>query len=201
MGRSASRCCGNSIPGTPSSRSSIFWAAFFTRAARFDAPDPILNDIFLSRLATRAILDIHLDQELSYNACSPFQYCDHAYRDSAYVMVAQDMAGMHDRTERLLRVYCKDVKDVPKGPPTIFFSTPWLQLGMLDNGLWNARAGQWDTQGQNIWALVQHYKFTGDRPWLEKTAYPYIRRGALWIVNSRHKHTAEIKDPKDPRTG
>jgi hypothetical protein len=36
---------------------------------------------------------------------------------------------------------------------------------------------------------------------LEKIAYPYIRRGAMWIVNSRHKHMAEIKDPKDPRYG
>ena len=106
---------------------------------------------------------------------------------------------MHDRAERLFRVYCKDVKDVPKGP--IAFDGKPLQLGMLENGLWNTRPGQWDTQGQNIWALVQHYKLSGDRSWLEKTAYPYIRRGALWIVNSRHKHMAEVKDPKDPRYG
>ena len=110
-----------------------------------------------------------------------------------------DMAGMHDHAEQLLRVYCKDVKDVPKGP--IWFRGTPIQLGMLENGQWNTRPGQWDTQGQNIWALVQHYKLSGDRPWLEKTAYPYIRRGALWIVNSRHKHMAEIKDPNDPRYG
>ena len=47
------------------------WESFFAQAARFELPDPILNDIFLSRLATRAILDVNLDAELSYNACSP----------------------------------------------------------------------------------------------------------------------------------
>jgi len=48
---------------------------------------------------------------------------------------------------------------------------------------------------------VQHYKLSGDREWLAKTAYPYVRRGAMWLVNSRHKHMAEVKDPKDPRYG
>ena len=73
--------------------------------------------------------------------------------------------------------------------------------GMLPSGLWNTRPGQFDTQGQNIWALVQHYKLSGDRPWLEKTAYPYIRRGAMWIVNSRQKHMQEVQNPEDPRYG
>jgi hypothetical protein len=48
---------------------------------------------------------------------------------------------------------------------------------------------------------VQHYKLSGDREWLEKTAYPYVRRGATWLVNSRHKHMAEVKNPADPRYG
>ncbi len=175
------------------------WNAFFAAAAKFDVPDRILTDIFLSRLATRAILDVNLNEELSYNTCSPFFYFDHAYRDQAYVVYALDLGGLHDRAEKLLRVYCRDTKDVPLGP--IAFDGKPLQLGMLPSGLWNTRPGQWDTQGENIWALVQHYKLSGDRAWLEKTAYPSVRRGAMWIVDSRRKHKAEVKDPKDPRYG
>ena len=33
-----------------------FWDGFFAKAAQFDLPDPVLNDIYLSRLATRAII-------------------------------------------------------------------------------------------------------------------------------------------------
>ncbi len=176
-----------------------FWTDFFAKAAQFELPDRVLTDIYLSRLATRAILDVNITPELSYNTCSPFFYFDHAYRDQAYVIYALDLAGMHDRAEHLLRVYCKEVKDVPKGP--IAFDGKPLQLGMLPNGLWNTRPGQWDTQGENIWALVQHYKLSGDREWLAKTAYPYVRRGAMWLVNSRHKHMAEVKNPADPRYG
>ena len=104
---------------------------------------------------------MNLGKELSYNTCSPFNYFDQSYRDISYVILSLDMAGMHDHAEQLLRVYCKEVKDVPKGP--IWFNGKPLQLGMLENGQWQTRPGQWDTQGQNIWALVQHYKLSGDR--------------------------------------
>jgi len=177
-----------------------YWGRFFARAARLDLPDPILNDIFLSRLATRALLDVKIMDGVVYNACSPFFYFDHAYRDQSYVIFALDLAGLHDRAERLLHAYCMDVKDVTRRGPISFDGQP-LQLGMLPNGLWNTRPGQYDTQGQNIWALVQHYKLSGDRIWLDKTAYPFIRRGAEWLVQSRHKHMREVKDPRDPRYG
>jgi hypothetical protein len=176
------------------------WEAFFAKAARIDVPDPVLNDLFLSRLATRAILDITITDGVVYNACSPFFYFDHAYRDQAYVVFAYDLAGLHDRAERILHAYCMDVKDVKKTGPISFDGKP-LQLGMLDSGLWNTRPSQFDTQGQNIWALVQHYKLSGRRDWMEKTAYPYVRRAATWIVNSRHKHMEEVKDPQDARYG
>jgi len=176
-----------------------YWNGFFAKAAQFNLPDPILSDIYLSRLATRAVLDVKISDDVVYNPCSPFFYFDHAYRDQAYVVYALDLAGMHDRAERLLKVYCMDVEEVAKGP--IAFDGKPLQLGMLKNGLWYTRPGQYDTQGQNIWALVQHDKLSGNRQWLEETSYPYIKRGAMWIVNSRHKHMEEVGDPDDPRYG
>jgi GH15 family glucan-1,4-alpha-glucosidase len=72
---------------------------------------------------------------------------------------------------------------------------------MDPSGLWNTRQGQYDAQGQNLWASVEHYKLSGDRHWLDKTAYPYIKRATLWIVNSHHRHREEIKNPDDPRYG
>ncbi|MDO8587300.1 MAG: hypothetical protein Q7T82_09695 [Armatimonadota bacterium] len=176
-----------------------YWDKFYARMARIDTPDPVLKDVYLSRLSTRHILDVKIVDKVWWNACSPWFYYDFAYRDQAYVVRAYDMAGLHDLAERLLNVYCMDVKNVPKGP--ISFAEVPLQLGMEPDGLWHTRPGQFDTQGQNIWCLATHYKLSGDRTWLRKTAYPYIRRGAMWIVNSRRKHMAEVKDPKDPRYG
>jgi hypothetical protein len=187
-------------PTQAEQRVADFWERFFAKAAQFDLPDPVLNDVYLSRLATRAILDIPITEQVVYNVCSPFFYFDHAYRDQSYVVFANDLAGLHSNAARVLRAYCMDVKDVKKKGPISFDGQP-LQLGMLDSGLWNTRPGQYDTQGQNIWALVEHYKLSGDRQWLAQTAYPYIRRGAMWLVNSREKHMREVKDPQDLRYG
>ena len=175
------------------------WASFYSRAAIIDTPDPILKEIYLSRLSTRAIHDVRISDNVWFNTCGPWFYYDFAYRDQAYVVHAYDLAGLHDLAERLLRVYCMDAKDVPKGP--ICFGDEPLQLGMGDDGLWLTRAGQYDAQGQNLWALVEHYRLSGDHAWLEKTAYPFVRRAALWIVNSRHKHMEEVSNPDDPRYG
>jgi len=187
-------------PVSAEKRVADFWNSFFAKAAQFELPDPVLNDIYLSRLATRAILDVAITDDVVYNACSPFFYFDHAYRDQAYVVFANDLAGLRDRAARVLRAYCMDVKDIKKQGPIAFDGRP-LQLGMLESGLWNTRPGQFDTQGQNLWALVEHYKLSGDREWLDKIAYPYIKRGAMWLVNSREKHKLEVEDPNDPRYG
>jgi two-component system sensor histidine kinase BaeS len=42
-------------------------------------------------------LDISITEEVVYNACSPFFYFDHAYRDQSYVEFANDLAGLHDQ--------------------------------------------------------------------------------------------------------
>ena len=111
-------------PALAEKRVADFWDAFFAKAAQFDLPDPVLNDIYLSRLATRAILDIPITEQVVYNACSPFFYFDHAYRDQSYVVFANDLAGLHERAARVLRAYCMDVKDVKKKGPISFDGQP-----------------------------------------------------------------------------
>jgi hypothetical protein len=187
-------------PKKDEQRTVKYWDDFFAKAAQFDLPDPVLTDIFLSRLATRAILDIKINDRLWCNACSPFFYFDFAYRDHCYHVVARDMAGMTGEAAKLANTYCVDADDAQEKGPIWFTGEP-LQLGMQEDGLWLTRPGQYDTLGQNLWGLVVHYKYTGDRDWLEKTAWPYIRRGAMWIVNSRHKHMKDIGDPSDMRYG
>ncbi len=186
-------------PAADWGRAAAFWDRFYARMAQIDTPDAVLKEVYRSRLATRSILNVKVADRIWFNTCSPWFYYDFAYRDQAYVVYAFDLAGLHDEAAKLLDAYCMEVKDVPRGP--LCFGGVPLQLGMYPDGLWLTRPGQFDAQGQNIWCLAEHYRLTGDRAWLTKRAYPYIRRGALWIVNSRHRHMRQVKDPDDPRYG
>lgn len=186
-------------PPRAETRVKEYWREFAARCASVETPIPILNDMFRSRLACRAIHQIRLNENVVYNCCSPWNYCDFAYRDHAYQVYAFDLGGRDDLAAQLLQSYCMERKDVPDGP--IGFGGRPITLGMFENGLWYHRPGQWDSQGQGLWALVEHYKLTGDRRWLKQTAYPYIRRAAEWIVQSRERNNKTFPDSTDPRHG
>ena len=71
-----------------------------------------------------SLLDIPITDEVVYNACSPFFYFDHAYRDQSYVVYANDLGGLHDQAARVLRAYCMDVKDIHQKGPISFDGKP-----------------------------------------------------------------------------
>lgn len=176
-----------------------YWNNFFTKAAKFDVPDKVLNDMYLSRLATRLVMNIKLSDDACMNACSPWFYFDFSYRDHCYSVRAWDLAGRHDLAQELADTYCKEVDQVPPGP--MAFGERQLRVGMTKDGYWITRPGQHDTMGQNLWGIVEHYRLSGDKKWLTDKAYPYVRRGANWIVNSRHTQMKQLKDPRDLRYG
>ncbi|MHB0999913.1 MAG: hypothetical protein ACYC27_11770 [Armatimonadota bacterium] len=186
-------------PASAELKVASYWNSFFAKAAKFDIPDPVLNDMYLSRLATRLVMNIKLADDAYMNACSPWFYFDFSYRDHCYSVRAWDLAGRHDLAQQLADTYCHEIDEVPPGP--MAFAERPLRVGMAKEGYWITRPGQHDTMGQNLWGIVEHYRLSGDKAWLENKAYQYVRRGANWIVNSRHKHMSEVKDPADIRYG
>lgn len=66
--------------------------------------------------------------------------------------------------------------------------------------LWHGADGPWCASGQALWALVGHYRLTGDRAWLE-AHYPAIRRGAEALVEARELTKWVAHDPQSPFHG
>ena len=94
------------------------------------------------------------------------------YRDGAYIVGAMDAAGHSEEAEKSLRLY------------TDRELTPNLkEWGQQESGLWESPAGEWDSQGQALWALLHHFELTGNQLWL-RSNYENIRRGAVWIKNA-----------------
>lgn len=87
------------------------------------------------------------------------------FRDAAYMLSA--LAGWNylDQTRRVLETY------------------PSRQDR---NGFFRSQEGEWDSNGQAIWALTQYAKLSGDLEFL-KRMLPSIESGARWIIRKRRK--------------
>ncbi|MCB1310062.1 MAG: hypothetical protein KDK30_17870, partial [Leptospiraceae bacterium] len=57
---------------------------------------------------------------------------------------------------------------------------------MDKNGFFRSQDGEWDSNGQAIWTLVNFARTIGDTDFLARV-YPAIRRGAEWIIKKRRE--------------
>lgn len=80
-------------------------------------------------------------------------------RDSVYIIRCFDLAGFHD-IARAATEYC------------------------ARNDFFGGFGAEGDAPGEGIWALVEHYRITGDKAWLERV-YPAIRRKCEWVFRMR----------------
>lgn len=94
----------------------------------------------------------------------PLTYHRHWFRDAAYLLNALDKMGYAAEASKILRFY---------------------PLKQWKNGYFCSQKGEWDSNGQAIWAMAEHYRLTGDEQFLREL-YPAIRRGVLWIEKKRH---------------
>ena len=80
-------------------------------------------------------------------------------RDSTYIIRSLDLAGHHERA-RAAAEYC------------------------ARNDFFGGFGAEGDAPGQGIWTIVQHYRLTRDRAWLERQ-YPAIQRKCDWLRRMR----------------
>jgi hypothetical protein len=126
--------------------------------AVFTFPSKTLTDSFLANKSHLQIFDRGSQMTpgaLTYSACW--------VRDSAFMLHALDKLGFHTQAEQKI----------------------WHFLKTQDrDGSFAKQEGEWDATGQMAWVILQHFKLTGNRPFLEN-AYPALLRGARWINRKR----------------
>ncbi len=99
----------------------------------------------------------------------PLTYHQYWFRDSAYMVAALDKMGYTDQArQKLLNYPSRQTKD----------------------GFFLSQDGEWDSNGQAIWTLFEHYRMTRDKDFL-KNCFPAISKGAYWIENKRQDKKAK----------
>jgi hypothetical protein len=104
----------------------------------------------------------------------PLTYHRHWFRDAAYMLNALGKIGY---------------------PAEVGQNLKFFPIKQWKNGYFCSQKGEWDSNGQAIWTIVEHWRLTGD-DLLLRDLYPSIRRAALWIEKKRHDVTVTNRKPR-----
>lgn len=151
--------------GSIRDRTIEIWREKLSKGMRISIPDARLQACFD---ANKAFLLLMHDGETI--TPGPFTYHHFWFRDAAYLVNALDKMGYHDEAREVLSTYPRRQRR---------------------DGFFISQNGEWDSCGQAIWTLVEHYKLTEDRGLLEE-AYPSIVRGVKWIEKKREWTKKEL---------
>lgn len=155
------------------------WQAVYGQSAQLTLPDPWLQQAWQASLTNLLLLRDKVD---SWYIVKPgaFNYNRFWYRDAAYIVHALDAAGLPQLAEESLQVFWRS--DVPCA---VNQTAAWApSVAQMADGMWTAPSDEWDGPGQALWALVSHWRFTGNTKWLQD-AWPAIRKGTEHIAASR----------------
>ncbi len=103
----------------------------------------------------------------------PFTYHHFWFRDAAYLVSALDKMGFHREAEQVLATY------------------PSRQR---PDGFFISQNGEWDANGQAMWALLEHFKYNRDTDFLDRV-YPSLVNGVRWIKQKRMATTTDRNSP------
>jgi hypothetical protein len=119
-----------------------------------ETPDAAFREAFFAGLLHMLIATVGDQARIA-----PLAYPLPWLRDSIYIIRALDLAGLH-AIARGAVAHC------------------------ARNDFFGGFGAEGDAPGQGIWAIVQHYRLTGDRVWL-RSVYPDLRRKCDWLFRMR----------------
>ena len=125
-------------------------------------PDERLQNIFDANVLT--LLQLH---DKDFISPGPYLYHHFWFRDAAPMLHALDRLGFHKRVHQSINGFWKymDHEGFLKGPD-----------------------GEWDSNGEVLWFLQQHFSLVSSPLWL-RNIYPEIKRAAQWILSKKSQST------------
>jgi Bacterial alpha-L-rhamnosidase 6 hairpin glycosidase domain len=146
-----------------------YWRGLLASGARIEVP---------SAKATHALKAAYVQQFIDNDhgvlKGGEGFYDEFYIRDGAYQILQFEEGGFADAARKAIASYLK---------------------AQRPDGRFETQKGQFDANGQALWALWQYWEITGDREFL-KRAYPQMRRAVEWIKQARR-----LAPPDSPFAG
>lgn len=144
------------------------WSSKLKQGLELEFPDARLTSSFNANKAYMLLF-----HDGNYITPGPMTYHHFWFRDAAYLLNALDKLGYHREVEQVLDTY------------------PGRQRR---DGFYISQNGEWDANGQAIWAIMEHYRLTGNTEIVHKH-YSGISKGANWIEQKRTSRKCDTSAP------
>ncbi|MDR1996883.1 MAG: hypothetical protein LBQ83_00950 [Candidatus Margulisbacteria bacterium] len=131
------------------------WQKKMSEGLQIAVPDRKMQDCFE---ANKAFMLMFYDN--TYITPGPSTYHEFWFRDATYLLNGLDKLGFHRETRRVIDTYKNRIHA---------------------SGLFHSQQGEWDSNGQAIWTIMEHYRLTRDKGFLQEN-FNIIKRGARWII-------------------
>jgi hypothetical protein len=134
------------------------WGATVSEGMRVKVPEVAYQEAFDSNKMT--LLLLFDGTSITPGTCT---YHMMWFRDAAYLVPALERMGHADKAQSILMTYPD--RQTPEG----FF---------------RSHNGEWDSNGQAMWTLVNHYRMTGNKKFL-RSVYDSLPKAARWLDDMR----------------
>ncbi len=141
------------------------------------APKINVGNVEIERLFYVSIANLLLHKDPGSITPGPSEYHQFWIRDTAYMANALDRLG-----------YTTEARDILNE----------VIRRQRKNGMYHSQETEWDSAGQGIWVLAEHYWLNRDTKWLENT-YESIRKATDWIIANRMLDHSEYASGEDTR--
>lgn len=135
-----------------------FWEDILARGMQVELPEAKPVNVYKTSLIYQLIARDKIDGNYIQKV-NEFHYDEFWLRDSAYFVRSYDLGGYQNIARECLE---------------FFFSR------QREDGNFLSQGGQYDGWGQTLWAMGQHYRLTGDKPFAEKCLGP-IMKAVEWL--------------------
>ncbi|MBZ0272612.1 hypothetical protein K8I61_11290, partial [bacterium] len=134
------------------------WRNISDEGMTIDVPDARVATAFRMNKSYLILLD---DGDII--TPGPLTYHHFWFRDAAFLVNALDKMGYTERAREKLMGY---------------------PMRQQRDGFFRSQDAEWDSTGEAIWTLMEHFRLTGDEAFLN-TVFPAIGKGAYWIQKKR----------------
>ena len=135
-----------------------YWDNISNSGITIKTPDAKLNSLLKSSITSLLMLT-----DGDTITPGPFTYHQFWFRDAAYMLWALDNFGFHSFTKKIINSY---------------------SAYQTSKGYFRSQKGEWDSNGQAIWTVFQHYKLTRDESILSSNFDSFFL-AVKWIKNKR----------------